>query len=484
MIPDHTMLRIDLVDIKALGLGIFLDGERFSLVTRLCGITLLTIVAGVLLSSLHEYKFSPLARVPGPAAASISRLPQFLATITGRQLPWLIKLHEQYGGVVRIGPNTVSFTEAQAWKDICGSTKYAKDGLPKPPDVAAMIGGELLNPDPNRPRREQPHGIMRNAMAFAQKPNNVKKYEPLIYKYLEEWLAEFGKSCNETGTADIGEASSFFICNLFFDLFLGESLDLFKDPEYRAWVHSPDRFVKVVTVLSLLARFPWLNRPLLYAVRRWGDGERASFLRPIHERFDRRVRSSTPRDDMLQMLLRQEGINEGRNTMPLPMLREFAPFLILGACDPIPGVIAATLFFAFRQRGRYIGRRLVSEVREAFPSEDSITLEQLSNATSKLPYLQACLQETFRRYTTGVGAERVVPQPGAEIAGYFIPGGTVVVMEHQPTYLLEKHFHCPFEYYPERWLQPKQGRLPAFDNDSWHIVYPFSTGPSSCPGQE
>lgn len=31
---------------------------------------------------------------------------------------WLPKLHEKYGGVVRLAPNEVSYIDARGWKDI------------------------------------------------------------------------------------------------------------------------------------------------------------------------------------------------------------------------------------------------------------------------------------------------------------------------------------------------------------------------------
>jgi cytochrome P450 len=57
------------------------------------------------------------------------------------------------------------------------------------------------------------------------------------------------------------------------------------------------------------------------------------------------------------------------------------------------------------------------------------TLSQPSTFTepNKLRYLDACIKKSMRLETTsGDGLERVVPNSGAEIAGTWVPGGTVV----------------------------------------------------------
>ena len=42
-----------------------------------------------------------------------------------------------------------------------------------------------------------------------------------------------------------------------------------------------------------------------------------------------------------------------------------------------------------------------------------------------LPYLEACVNEATRMYPPfGLPFERVVPEAGLDIEGYFIPGGT------------------------------------------------------------
>ncbi|KAF5973213.1 cytochrome P450 monooxygenase monooxygenase [Fusarium coicis] len=419
-----------------------------------------------LISIIYELSFSPLSKFPGPKLCAISRIPHLIATASGRQLPWLINLHNKYGGVVRIAPDALTFTDERAWADICGASKRPKMAWRK------ILVLRLC--------------IMRKAMVPALKRENVKKLEGIINGHIEEYLSALQTASKRKEAVDMRDMNSFLICDLIADLFLGESLHLFTDPEFIPWVHSFDRFARGVTILAVLNRFPFLHKFLLFAIHRWGSGERDSFMAPIFARFDRRVALTSARHDMLQMVL--DGDSEGigrQGTMPLDLLREFAPFLMLGGCEAMPTVLTGFVYFVFRRKSAHIRKRLLEEVRGAFSSDSDITMDKISQSQKDLPYLEACLQESIRCYSpAATGTDRVVPPSGAQIAGRFVPGNTVVMMLHQVTYSVKHSLSRAAEYIPERWLPEGKGRPQDCFDDVRGSVHPFSVGPQSCFGQE
>lgn len=72
----------------------------------------------------------------------------------------------------------------------------------------------------------------------------------------------------------------------------------------------------------------------------------------------------------------------------------------------------------------------------------------------KLPYLDACIKEAFRVHPApGLPMERIVPPQGAEIAGRFIPGGTIVGCSAWVFHRNKNIFGEDADVYrPERWL--------------------------------
>ena len=77
------------------------------------------------------------------------------------------------------------------------------------------------------------------------------------------------------------------------------------------------------------------------------------------------------------------------------------------------------------------------------------------SSARELPYLHACIQETFRIHPPfGENLERVVPSSGATICGHFIPGGTIVgcgpgVIHHDKTIFGDD----VDSFRPDRWLE-------------------------------
>jgi hypothetical protein len=62
----------------------------------------------------------PLRSYPGPFLWKFSRLP-YTWYLFRNTLPWKIhQLHEQYGPIVRLAPNELSYITSEAWNDIYG----------------------------------------------------------------------------------------------------------------------------------------------------------------------------------------------------------------------------------------------------------------------------------------------------------------------------------------------------------------------------
>lgn len=105
--------------------------------------------------------------------------------------------------------------------------------------------------------------------------------------------------------------------------------------------------------------------------------------------------------------------------------------------------------------------RLRSEIDEAALAgafSDSETGLVTWHESQRLQYLDACIQETFRLHpAAGLPLERVVPKGGAEIAGHFVPGGTIVGCSAWVIHMDKNIFGEDVDSYrPERWLPDEE----------------------------
>ena len=73
---------------------------------------------GVGLRLIYNVYFHPLRSYPGPLLAKVTPLRQAFYFLRGREAFECLKLHETYGDVVRIAPNTLSFIQEDSWRTI------------------------------------------------------------------------------------------------------------------------------------------------------------------------------------------------------------------------------------------------------------------------------------------------------------------------------------------------------------------------------
>jgi cytochrome P450 len=100
---------------------------------------------------------------------------------------------------------------------------------------------------------------------------------------------------------------------------------------------------------------------------------------------------------------------------------------------------------------------------------------------NKLRYLDACIKESMRLETiSGDGMERVVPNSGAEIAGTWVPGGTVVSVSLHVVNRDEGIWGPDTDLYnPDRWTEADETQRRRMER----TLVAFSAGKRICLGQ-
>lgn len=82
--------------------------------------TFFTLSLYVLNKVIYNLFFHPLRSYPGPLLARATSLPWVFYQVRGR-LPHILKTwHDDFGSAIRVAPNTLSYTDSQAWFDIHG----------------------------------------------------------------------------------------------------------------------------------------------------------------------------------------------------------------------------------------------------------------------------------------------------------------------------------------------------------------------------
>lgn len=229
-------------------------GQRPSLAS----IALAGVLVGVLYvvgKAIYNVYFHPLSRYPGPKLWAATRIPYGLEILGGHPHKTLVKLHEEYGDVIRVAPDELSFRHDDGFKELMGHRKGGRGehGKDKPffgEQAHALLASD--REDHARQRRILAHGFSAQSMA-AQQPL-IKEYVDLLMQRLHEH--------SEGGTKPLDMVAwyNWTTFDIIGDLTFGEPFGCLRESAYHPWVHLLFEFMKTKAINSVLIRWPTLLR--------------------------------------------------------------------------------------------------------------------------------------------------------------------------------------------------------------------------------
>jgi hypothetical protein len=146
---------------------------------------------------IYNLYFHPLSKFPGPRLWAAFQFP-YLYTMLQGVVPYRIKsFHDQYGLVVRISPNELSFIDLLAWKDIYLNKDFIrpKQWDSRPPNITAysVISAPV-----------EVHARFRNALGASFSERTIKAQEPLIKGYVNILMTKLRVKIEESEKGKAG----------------------------------------------------------------------------------------------------------------------------------------------------------------------------------------------------------------------------------------------------------------------------------------
>ncbi|PSN66721.1 cytochrome P450 [Corynespora cassiicola Philippines] len=444
------------------------DASLSQLISTAFALLLIRWVAKV----IYRVYFHPLTRFPGPKLAAATRIPQLYSILIGSSHDRLCKLHQQYGDVVRVSPDEISFIGPQAWRDIHGhGSKGTPGSVPEKHwdryGKSVNGGVSLIN------AQDADHTRMRRIFTSAFSDRALKQQEPLFMKYVNQLVHNIKDGAQEDPNRkwDMVRLFNFTTFDIMGDLTFGEPLHMLSNAEYDPWVSLIFGSIKFGTRLSIMNFYPALRKIFKVFVPE-------SFAKKRYEHFQFSVKRVTKRlekgrdsegVDLWDLVLGQE---EGKGLTRDEMDSNSSLFMIAGT-ETTATLLSGLTYILLRNPECM--KEVVKEVREAFASGEDMHMENLA----ALPYMNACIKEAFRLYPpVAIGLPRLTPPNGSTICGEFVPPGTTVTVPHLAMYTSERNFKDPYKYAPERWLGDEK-----YENDHRAVLQPFSVGSRDCLGK-
>lgn len=126
--------------------------------------------------------------------------------------------------------------------------------------------------------------------------------------------------------------------------------------------------------------------------------------------------------------------------------------------------------------------KLKQEIRSTFKSADEITMASVN----RLPYLLACLNESLRMFPPAThGMVREAADGGVQVAGHFIPAGSLIECQIYSMNHSSANWVEPFTFRPERFVHSSDNeKTLAGRRDNMKALQPFQYGPRDCVGRK
>lgn len=199
--------------------------------------------------------------------------------------------------------------------------------------------------------------------------------------------------------------------------------------------------------------------------------KRTKHLALADEKIKDRLAIETSRKDFTSYILKNK---DKEVAVSRDEISANAGLLVIAGSETTATLLSGVTYYLLMNRPTL--DKLVSEIRSTFKTEDELDFESVSN----VPYLIASLDEGLRMYPpVPIGLPRTVPEGGDTVAGFFVPGGTIVEVQHKATYQSSRNFNDPDSFLPERFLAGDR----RYEPDAKNKLNPFSVGPRNCIGQ-
>ncbi|KUI70621.1 Isotrichodermin C-15 hydroxylase [Cytospora mali] len=420
---------------------------------------------------IYNIYFHPLAHFPGPLLWRGSNLPKIISQLQGNIHHRMLEFHQQYGPVVRLAPNELTYTTATALKEIYGNRNGKK---PMPPQFSLgshekkMFGATSFI----WLESHQEHHHHRRIFAQSFSDNSLKAQEPVIQGYTTLMMERFRERAARGEAIDLWAWFNFYTFDIIGDLTFSESFDCVRRGQFHPWISfifsnlTNMMYVQMVTTMGFLGTF------IQAIVPRKVMAQAHAHAQSTRDKVDRRLARKADRPDIVSSIL-------AKIDQPGGITREElyadSQILLMAGSETGATLLAVAVYYLLRNPDKLA--RLREEIRGSFSDEEEMGYAPVS----KMPYLLAVINEALRIHPSlPAGINRFVPQGGAMIDGKYVAEGTILQVPHWATFHLEENFTDPWEFVPERWLDDCPER---YAGDNREVFQPFSFGQRNCIGR-
>ncbi|KAI8241942.1 hypothetical protein K4K57_002781 [Colletotrichum sp. SAR 10_99] len=442
---------------------------------------------------------------PGPFLASLTDWWRFFDVKGQRPEVTHQKLHEKYGDVVRLGPNTLSFADPAALKTIYGLNKgFVKSDfyIVQQSVVKGHSLQSLFSTTDN-----SFHSQFRRCVNSAFSMSALVQYEPFVDNTTKLFLSQTEKlfAGNPEG-CDFTTWLQFYAFDVIGEITYSKRHGFIEKNEdidgIVAYLSKLFLYVAPIGQIPLLDRL-FLKNPIYLKLSQWGFIDSTfPVARFARARMAERLPELNGKEPLLpvtngkklaeqpDLLSKFLAAREARPDFMSDVLVQTMAVSMAFAGSETTAISLAAVFYYLLRTPTALAR--LKEELDQFGREGGFSDTETGLVTwtesQKLVYLDACIKEAFRMHpAAGLPLERIVPEQGAEIAGTFVKGGTIVGCSAWIIHRRPEIWGADVDTYrPERWLvdetKDREAEEQRIKEMNGHM-FQFGMGSRTCIGK-
>ncbi|KAF2147020.1 uncharacterized protein K452DRAFT_282003 [Aplosporella prunicola CBS 121167] len=424
--------------------------------------------------------------------SGITAIPYMILAHGGNRSLALAEMHKTHP-VIRTGPNTLSYGDVRAIKDIYGhNTKCTKDE-----SYIAGAGTHYHLADVvDKPEHSRKRKVLSSAYAL----KNLEGWEHKVADKVERLIAHIDKVCTdalpkgiavpkkEDITLDFREWANYFTLDAIADIGVSERLGFLDQGNDRVVGRNSDGTTYECNLREVLYSSNHKQSLLLWAYSWYPFLNKVSHVIPYYRRLGNLGKQwdGLPAERAHRRLMRYEAgeklddffqaMMEDKNGNPnnLEWGEIVAEVNIMMNAGSVTTAIAITNILLQLIRNPECLAKLREEI-DAVMDEDQAVASY--DQVKHLPYLRACLDESLRLFPpTPASLGRETPPEGTTIIDDFIPGGTSVGISAVVAHRDEHVYPQAEKFVPERFLGENGKALQPY-------FITFSAGARGCIGR-
>ncbi|KAK4155691.1 cytochrome P450-like protein [Chaetomidium leptoderma] len=461
----------------------------------------LPLILAVVLAWLVRNRYhNGLNKYPGPFLASLTDWWRFLDVYGRRPERSHIALHKKYGPVVRLGPNTLSFSDPDSLKTIYGLNKgFVKSDFYVVQQ--SVVKGNSL-PSLFSSTDNDFHMQFRRCVNSAFAMSALVQYEPFVDNTTKLFLKQTERLfIDKAGPCDFTQWLQFYAFDVIGEITYGKRHGFIERNEdvdgIVAYLTKLFLYVAPIGQIPILDRL-FLKNPLYLKLSEWGILDAtfpvAKFARArMSERLPELANgepvlptSEKPTVKSPDLLSKFLAAREARpDFMSDTLVQTMAVSMAFAGSETTAISLSAVFYFLLKNPAALARlRREIDDASRQGRFSDCETGLVTWHESQTLPYLDMCVKEAFRLHPApGLPMERIVPPAGLEIAGRRVEGGTIVGCSAWVLHRDQKIFGEDVEEYrPERWEVQGEGdeaRVKAMNG----TMLQFGMGSRTCIGK-